>query len=231
VTPTEGTLPRRVVGIVPAAGYATRLQPLSGSKEMFLIRGRPMMDFLIDRMEDAECGDIRVVTRPEKTDVIAHAENRGLSIVTAYPASVSESLLAGLEGTDPEDIILFGFPDTIWEPADGFVRLIARLDGIEVALGLFLGREPERSDVVAFGPSGVVTSIDVKPHQPTTNWIWGCAAARRRALDALVDDPEPGIVFDSMCSRGAVAGVTLSESFVDIGTHEALHEYIQRMEP
>jgi dTDP-glucose pyrophosphorylase len=198
---------------------------------MFLIRNRPVMDFLIDRMEHAECDDIRVVTRPEKTDVIAHAESRGLSTVTSYPGSVSESLLAGLEGTDPDDIILFGFPDTIWEPPDGFVRLIDRLESFEVALGLFLGSEPERSDVVAFRPSGVVTSIDVKPHHPTSNWIWGCAAARRRALDALVDDPEPGIVFHSMCSKGIVAGVTLSESFVDIGTHEALNEYMQRMEP
>lgn len=230
MTPAPGTVPRRVVGIVPAAGFATRLQPLTGSKEMFLIRDRPVMDFLVDRMANAECDDIRVVTRPEKTDVIAHAEQRGLSVVTAYPGSVSESLLAGLEGTRPDDVILFGFPDTIWEPADGFVRIITRLEGFEVALGLFVGREPERSDVVEFTPSGVVTSIDVKPHHPTSNWIWGCAAARRRALDALADESEPGVAFDSMCSRGIVAGVTLSDSFVDIGTHQALHEYMQRTE-
>jgi dTDP-glucose pyrophosphorylase len=218
------------VGVVPAAGYATRMQPLTGSKEMYLIQGRPVMDYLIDRMERAECDDIRVVTRPEKADVIAHADQRNLSIVPAYPSSVSESLLAGLDGTDPDDVILFGFPDTIWEPPDGFLRLLARLEGYEVALGLFLGTEPERSDVVGFTTSGLVTSIDVKPGNPTTNWIWGCAAARRRALDALVDDPEPGVVFGYMSLRAEVVGVTLSASFVDIGTHEALREYLQRTE-
>jgi dTDP-glucose pyrophosphorylase len=231
VTQGRGPIPERLVGIVPAAGYATRLQPLTGSKEMFLIRDRPVMDYLIDRMERARCDEIRVVTRPEKADVIAHAEQRDLSIVPAHPGSVSESLLAGLDGTGPDDIVLFGFPDTIWEPPDGFLRLIAALEGFEVALGLFLGREPERSDVVGFTTSGVVTSIDVKPRNPTSNWIWGCAAARRRALDALVDDPEPGVVFSSMSSKGAVVSVTLSASFVDIGTHEALHDYLQRTEP
>jgi dTDP-glucose pyrophosphorylase len=197
---------------------------------MFLIRDKPVMDFLIDRMESARCDDIRVVTRPEKADVIAHAESRGLSVVTAYPRSVSESLLAGLAGTEADDIVLFGFPDTIWEPPDGFLRLVEKLDRFEVALGLFLGTEPERSDVVELAPSGLVTSIDVKPQHPVSNWIWGCAAVRRRALDSLVDDPEPGVVFASMTSDGAVVGVPLSESFVDIGTHEALRRYMQRIE-
>jgi glucose-1-phosphate thymidylyltransferase len=223
-------VPSRLVGVVPAAGYATRLQPLRGSKEMHLIRGKPVMDYLIDRMERASCDEIRVVTRPEKTDVIAHAERRRLSVVTAHPSSVSESLLAGLEEADPDDVVVFGFPDTIWEPSDGFVRLVDRLEGFEVALGLFVGAEPERSDVVAFTTSGLITSIEVKPRYPTSRWIWGCAAARRRALDALVDDPEPGVVFASMCSEAAVVGVPLSESFVDIGTHEALGDYIQRTE-
>lgn len=216
------------MGVVPAAGYATRLQPLAGSKEMCLVRGRPVMDYLIERMNLAGCDDVRVVTRAEKTDVIAYAEQRDLTVVEARPRSVSESLLAGLEESDPGDVVLFGFPDTIWEPADGFLRLLDALEGFEVALGLFLGTEPERSDVVAFTTSGVVTSIDVKPRKPTSRWIWGCGVAQRRALDALSDDPEPGVVFDTMCSRGAVAGVALSDIFVDIGTHEAIHEYSQK---
>jgi NDP-sugar pyrophosphorylase family protein len=188
------------------------------------------MDYLIHRMERASCDEIRVVTRPEKKDVIAHAERRRLSVVTAYPSSVSESLLAGLDDVDPDDVVVFGFPDTIWEPADGFAQLVNQLGGFEVALGLFVGAEPERSDVVTFTASGVVTSIEVKPRHPTSRWIWGCAAARRSALDALGDDPEPGVVFASMCSEGAVVGVRLSESFVDIGTHETLRDYMQRSE-
>jgi hypothetical protein len=151
----------RLVGIVPAAGHATRLQPLLGSKETCRVAGKPLMDHLIDRLRRAACKDIRVVTRPEKTDVITHAERLRLTVVRANPPTVSGSLLEGLEGTDPDDVVLLGFPDTIWEPFDRFVRLLDALGGFQAALGLFRGREPERSDVVEFAESGIVTSVAV----------------------------------------------------------------------
>jgi NDP-sugar pyrophosphorylase family protein len=220
-----GFPPGSLVAVVPAAGHARRLQPLLGSKEVYPVAGRPVMDYLIDRIQRTGCTDLRIVTRPEKSDVIAHARNRGLTVVLARPRSVSESLLAGLEGTNPEDIVLFGFPDTIWEPIDGFVRLLDALAGFRVALGLFRGREPERSDVVEMADSGLVTAIRVKPDAPGSDLIWGCAAARREALDALSTQPQPGVVLDSMCSRGEVVGITLSETFVDIGTAEALKDF------
>lgn len=216
---------RRLVGVVPAAGYATRLRPLTGSKEMYPITGKPVMDHLIERMLRAGCADIRVVTRPEKRDVVAHAEESNLTVVPGHPRSVSESLLAGLGGTGPEDLVLFGFPDTMWEPVDGFVCLLEALEGFEVALGLFRGREPERSGVVEFTDSGLVTAVRVKPRAPASDWIWGCAAARRRALDALSTHPEPGVVFDSMCSTKCIVGVSLSGPYIDIGTPEALQAY------
>jgi CTP:molybdopterin cytidylyltransferase MocA len=99
--------------MVPAAGYATRLQPLTGSKEVLSIDGVPLMDHLVARLQRAACTDIRVVTRPEKSDVIAHAGELGLTVVRAQPLSVSTSLLAGIEGIDPDDVVLIGFPDTI----------------------------------------------------------------------------------------------------------------------
>ena len=188
------------MGIVPAAGHAMRLQPLAGSKETYRVAGKPLMDHLIDRLRRAACTDIRVVTRPEKIDVITHAEHLGLTVVRAHPPSVSRSLLAGLEGSGPEDVVLLGFPDTIWEPLDGFVRLLDALNGFEVALGLFRGREPERSDVVEFAESGIVTSVEVKPPVPTSHWVWGIAAARRRSLDTLAIHPEPGAAFNAMCA-------------------------------
>jgi glucose-1-phosphate thymidylyltransferase len=213
----------RLIGVLPAAGHAVRLQPLTGSKETYPIGGRPVMDHLIERMKRAGCTDVRVVTRPEKTDVIANAERHGLIVVVDHPSSVSESLLAGLRETRPDDLLLFGFPDTVWEPIDGFVRLLDALaDRFDVALGLFMSGELERSDVVKLAEAGIVTSIEVKPRVPASDWIWGCAAARRHALDALSTHPEPGAVFHAMCARRRVVGVPLTGPFIDIGTPEGL---------
>ena len=102
-----------IVGIVPAAGYATRLQPLEGSKELLPVAGKPVMDHVLDRMEAGGCDELRVVTRPEKEDVIEHAEARGARVVLAYPETTSESFAAGAEGLAGDDIVLLGWPDSI----------------------------------------------------------------------------------------------------------------------
>ena len=213
-----------LIGVVPAAGYARRLQPLLSSKEVLRVDGAPVMDHLIERMRVGGCSDIRVVTRPEKADVIAHARELGLTIIPGHPRSVSESLLLGAQRAHPDDLVLLGFPDTVWEPIDGFARIMESLGNFEVVLGLFQGQEPQRSDIVEVTEAGIVTSIRAKPRRAFSSLIWGCAVARRRALAGFADDPEPGVVFDALCRGGGVMGLYLSDHFVDIGTIEALRK-------
>lgn len=214
-----------VVGVIPAAGYAKRLQPLAGSKEVVPVGGRPVMDYVIERMQLAGCTELRVVTRPDKSDVIEHARRWGATIVEGRPQSVAASLLLGFEGLTTGDVVLFGFPDTVWEPADGFRQLLARIEeGAEVALGLFRSSELERSDVVVLGESEVVLSVDVKPEAPPADTIWGCGAARVGSLRRLEDYGEPGHLFDALARQGRVRGVLLSGPYTDIGTTRSLRQ-------
>jgi NDP-sugar pyrophosphorylase family protein len=212
-----------VVGVVPAAGYATRLQPLDGSKEVLLVHGRPVMDYLLERMRRAPLAELRVVTRPEKRDVIEHARRRGATVVEGYPPSVAQSLLLGMRGLDANTIILFGFPDTLWERADVFPILVERVRaGAEIALGLFRGIEPARSDVVEVDEAGIVTRVLVKPEQPPSDLVWGCFAARAGALEGLDRHDEPGHLLDLLARAGRVQGVRFGDEFADVGTPDAL---------
>lgn len=211
----------RIVGAVPAAGQAARLQPLPCSKELLSVGGRPVMDHLVERMRAANADEITVVTRPDKTDVVEHSLDLGARVVEGHPGSVGESIALGLEGAEPEDIVLIGFPDTLWEPVDGFARLVEALEGYEAALGLFRTPELSRSDVVIVDDE-LVRAIEVKPATPSSDLIWGCAAVRRRALDRLADHPEPGHLLGELATTGAVRGIHLSDSWLDIGTREAL---------
>jgi len=193
------------------------------SKEILPIRGRPVMDYLIERMRAAPCSELRVVTRPDKEDVTRHAESQGAVVVHAHPQSVSESLLAGMRGLAPTDIVLFGFPDTIWEPVDGYRSLVGAIEmGYDLALGLFRTDEPERADVVRFSDSWLITAVEVKWENPSSNWVWGCGAARVQALEGVGSEREPGVYFDRYCKERDVIGVWLSDSIVDIGTKETL---------
>jgi glucose-1-phosphate thymidylyltransferase len=211
----------RIVGVVPAAGRATRLQPLPCSKELLLVRSKPIMDYLVERMRAAGVDELTVVTRPEKTDVIEHALALGARVLQRRPRSVGESLAFGVESAQPDDVVLIGFPDTVWEPVDGFSRLVDALGAHDAALGLFRTPELSRSDVVIVEDE-LVRAIEVKPASPSSDLIWGCAAAIRGALDAIGDYPEPGHLFGDMAEQGAVKGVYLSDVWIDIGTRDAL---------
>lgn len=183
--------------------------------------GRPVMDHLVERMRAVEPDEITVVTRPDKTDVVEHSLELGARVVEGHPDSVGESIALGLEGADPDDLVLIGFPDTLWEPVDGFVRLVAALEGYEATLGLFRTPDLSRSDVVVVDDE-CVRAIEVKPASPSSELIWGCAAVRRRALDGLADHAEPGHLLGELATTGAVRGVHLSDSWLDIGTRAAL---------
>lgn len=214
----------RRVGIVPAAGVAARLQPLVGSKEMCVVGDRPVIDCVLDRLAEAACDELVVVTRPEKTDVAEHARLRGARVVTGEPATVGGSIALGLEAAAPAGVVLLGFPDTIWEPATGFSSLVDALrPGVDVALGLFEAPEPARSDVVVLEDAGV-RRVLVKPEDPPSALIWGCLAARPAALAGIDRHDEPGHLLDALARSGRVAGVFLSSDWTDIGTPGALAE-------
>jgi glucose-1-phosphate thymidylyltransferase len=212
------------VGVIPAAGHARRLQPLDGSKELVQVGGRPVMDYLVDRMLAGGAHRIVVVTRPDKQDVAGHAAELGLEVVEGTPETVSASLLLGVQRAQVKeaDICLLGFPDTLWEPADGFARLTERLEAdVDAVLGIFESPEPERSDVVSLDGDRV-RSVEIKPRRPRSAAIWGCAAARTAALDGLRSHDEPGQLFGELAGSGRVAAVRLSGAMTDIGTEEAL---------
>jgi hypothetical protein len=180
-------------------------------------------------MRLAGSSEIRVVTRPEKLDVVENASRHAATVVEGYPRSLAESFFTGIKDVPDDDIVLLGFPDSIWDPPDGYSKVIDLLgDGCEVALGLFRTSEPQRCEVVtlneAGASSGQVAGIELRPPAPTSNLIWGCAAAPASVLRGLEREREPGEYINSYCPRGAVAGVWLSDKYIDIGTREGLRE-------
>lgn len=213
-----------MVGILPAAGHARRLQPLHCSKEMLDVGGRPVIDYLVERMRAGGCDELRVVTRPDKYDVVSYAKRIGASVVFGQPATINESFAAGLRGLHSDTVVLLGFPDSLWQPVDGYRRLIAAVEaGREVALGLFEAPGLVGSDFLTLDDSGRIAEFHIKPADPPSSWIWGCAAARARALEGIERDEWPSAFMDSLQRDGVeLAGIPLSDAYIDIGTRESL---------
>jgi glucose-1-phosphate thymidylyltransferase len=205
--------------VIPAAGGATRLQPVDGSKELLEVGGRPVFDYVVERMRAGGADEIRVVTRPDKRDVATHAKRLGLSVVQGEPPTAAASVAAALEGLEADDSVLIGFPDSIWEPVDGFAQLL-REPG-DLVLAVFPSPEPERSDVVEL-EGNEVRAVHVKVAEPPGNLIWGAASARRAALEHLDESAEIGHHFDRLAREGRARSVVFSGEFLDIGTKNAL---------
>jgi glucose-1-phosphate thymidylyltransferase len=217
----------RIVGVIPAAGYGTRLQPRNCSKEVYRIGGRPVMDYEIERMRQAPCSELRVVTRPEKRDVIEHAARQGAVVVEAHPPSLGQSYFAGLRDLPDEDVALLGFPDSIWEPVDGYriVLEFFRTGDWDVALGLLPAPDMSREEPVIFDrESGRVSRLEFKPERPSADRTWACAVAPARVLRGLEQHDEPGIYFNSLCPTGRVGAIPLPGDgmFLDMGTPKGL---------
>lgn len=181
-----------------------------------------MIEYLIDRMELAGADRIRVSVRPEKRDVTEIARRRGAEIVFGHPATATASLASAADGLADADIALFGFPDTIWSPRDGFVSLRAAVaTGEEMALGIFASPYPERSDVAHLGDDGRVVRIEVNPAMPTTNLVWACGAASVRQLRELTATTEIGEAVRRAVTDKPRAAVLLGR-VIDVGTPQAL---------
>jgi glucose-1-phosphate thymidylyltransferase len=146
---------RPIVGVIPAAGRATRLAPLPCSKELLpvgvhaepaALRGRPKVvsHYLLERMRDAGASRVFFVVRSGKFDIADyHGDGSALGLNLAYlvmgepwgpPFSIAQAAPFVGEAT-----VLAGFPDILIEPRDAFARAVARLDatGADVVLGVY----------------------------------------------------------------------------------------------
>lgn len=222
-----------VIGVIPAAGYATRLGPLPCSKELLEVGGAPVIEYLVRRMEAGGCSEIRVVTRPDKEDLCRYARSRGLRIVLGHPPHVGASVGAALEGVAPHELVALGYPDTLWEPLDGFGRLRRGIaDGADIMLGLFETPDAFRSDVVVLDEHGAVSEILVKPAEPPSALIWGCLVAQADALVGIERVAEPSDLLRKLIAGGRVIGSRyLSDRWLDVGVPSALRrarEHIAR---
>jgi glucose-1-phosphate thymidylyltransferase len=226
-----------VLGIIPAAGAGTRIQPLAFSKEMLPVgsrldrdgveRPKAVSEYLVDRMILAGAEQICFVISPEKTDIIPyyarHCEARRFCyVVQDRPVGLCDALFRALPLARGADEVVIGLPDTVWFPADG----LARLPPGELSFLLFPVDHPERFDAVVTAGDWV-TEILVKVAQPPTRWVWG---AFRMPAQTFVDLHrlwgEPGradeyvgtLVNEHLRRGGRALGVPAGERYYDIGT-------------
>jgi len=185
--------PSELVGLIPAAGQATRLGPLPFSKELYPVTVRTETDgcghhitvaghYLIERIRHGGATRAFVVLRPGKWDIPQFfGDGSCMNLSLAYlivhvPFGVPFSLDQAFPFVQSATI-LFGFPDILFEPRDAFLTLLHELDtrDADVVLGLFRTDEPHKVGLVDFTQDGWVTSIHEKSQVTHLEYMWAIA--------------------------------------------------------
>jgi len=184
---------REVVGLIPAAGQATRIAPLPCSKELYPIGFRSIgsdqsihpkvvCHYLLEKMKLAGVNRVFIVLRSGKWDIPAYfGDGKSLELNLAY-------LMMGLPFGPPytldqaylfveKNIVAFGFPDILFQPDDVFVQLLDRQGSTEadVVLGLFSAHDPAQMDMVDICDNGQIREMFLKPLKTDLRYAWVCA--------------------------------------------------------
>ncbi len=188
---------KRIVGLIPAAGLATRLAPLPFSKELYPIgqmrikgsnelRPKPVCVYLLEKMRAAGAKDVYIVLRKGKWDIPAYlGDGSSLDMNLAY-------LIMGLPFGVPytlnqaypfikDAIVTFGFPDIFFQSAGAFSELLDRqqTSQADVVLGLFPVDQPSKFHMVELSRDGRIRSIVLNPAVTRLEYTWVIAVWTR----------------------------------------------------
>jgi glucose-1-phosphate thymidylyltransferase len=240
--------------VVLAAGYATRLRPLTDSvaKPLLPLAGRPMLDYLADKVDEVgEVEALHVVTNSRfASDFEAWARSRsgrlparvhddGTSSNTDRLGAIGDLRFvierAGLEGEDllvvaGDNLFDFSLEDYVgfWRSRGGSAIGVHDVGDLDLA---------RQYGVVELDASDRVVSLVEKPEQPTSTlasiaaYLFNAehAALVRVYLDAGNAPDQPGRFVVWLYPRAPVCGYRFAGEWLDIGNHSQLLEADNRM--
>ena len=236
-----------MLGIIPAAGAGSRIQPLAFSKELLPVGGRldgtierprAVSEYLVERMILGGASKICFVIAPGKSDILEYYGGEtidGVSfvfVVQPHPAGLCDALFRGAPIVPNDESVLIGLPDTIWFPADG----LCSLGDEELSFLLFPVERPEFFDAVVTDEHERVLEIQVKQHNARSTWVWGAfkmPGAVFHELHALWLEREQsdeyfGTLVNAWIARGGCArGVRAGTAYVDVGTLRGYRQAIR----
>jgi glucose-1-phosphate thymidylyltransferase len=186
---------RNVIGMLPAAGRASRIAPLPFSKELFPVgfghlaaksglRPKVAAHYLLEQMRLAGAEKAFIILRKGKWDIPAylgdgHMQDMHLAyLIMRRPFGVPYTLDQAYPFVQSATVV-FGFPDIVFYPKNAFSRILESLTSskADIALGIFkVQRRPEKVDMVELDNENRILRIDIKPRRTSLTHTWIAAA-------------------------------------------------------
>jgi glucose-1-phosphate thymidylyltransferase len=234
-----------VKAIILAAGYATRLRPLTDTwaKELLPVGGRPIIDSIVDSIaEVGEVDSIHVVTNARKAPAFhkwangrdVHVHDDGTSSNDDRLGAIGDMrFVIERAGLDDDLLVIAG--DNLFDfsvaayvaywRSKGEASAIAVRDVGSIELARYYG-------IVELAPDGRVLDFVEKPPDPPSTLAATATYLFHRAHVPLVKtylDEENPPDQPGLQRREPVFGWTFDEAWFDIGDHEQLLEADNRL--
>jgi glucose-1-phosphate thymidylyltransferase len=198
--------PRRIVGIIPAAGMGRRLFPYPNAKELFPIgyqeieidghlekRPKVISQYLVESMIAGGARQLYFVLGYGKDDIMSYyGSGQAFGVNIAY--LFQDELLGmpyAIDLASPwlrgDETIIMGMPDTVIEPKNVYHRLVDFhwAEQSDLTLGLFRTANPSKFGMVSLDEHyNVLEQVD-KPAQTSLQWLWGIACWGPRFVELL----------------------------------------------
>jgi glucose-1-phosphate thymidylyltransferase len=233
-----------VKALILAAGYATRLRPLTDSiaKPLLPIAGRPMVDWILDRIAETSADEIHLVTNARfagdferwAEDKDVHVHNDGTTSNDDRLGAIGDIEFVGLD----DDLLaiasdnLFDYSladyESYWRSKDGSAIAVYDVGDRELA---------KKYGIVDVDDDDRVTNFVEKPADPPTTLCATATYLYRRDHAALVPTyltegnppDQPGNFVAWLHKRAPVYAYRFPGEWYDIGDQAQLLEADNRM--
>jgi glucose-1-phosphate thymidylyltransferase len=184
---------KEVIGLIPAAGDATRFGKLPCSKELLPIgfqedktisgsKPKVLMSCLLEKMRRASIHNAYVIIKKGKWDIpdyFGDGSEYGINIgylIQNLPYGVPYTLDQAFPFIMNRKVAL-GFPDTIYQCPNIYGLLLNRLNkgDAHIVLGVFPADETENADRVEIDTNGLIRRIICKPNKSNLRFVWAAA--------------------------------------------------------
>jgi glucose-1-phosphate thymidylyltransferase len=234
--------------LIIAAGYATRLRPLTDdrAKSLLPVGGRPMIDWIVDKIAEVdEVDEVHLVTNARFADDFSRWAPTRDVVVHDDGTTSNEDRLGAIgdiafvvdrQGWEHDDLLVIA-GDNLFDFSLADYVDFWRVRDEEAASAIALYEHPERDllshyGIVEVGSDGRVKGFVEKPEKPPSNLVATATYIYDRAHVALLhaylaegNSPDaPGSFIEWLYRRAPVYGFRFSGAWLDVGDHSQLLE-------
>lgn len=218
-----------LVGLIPAAGKATRMHGLP--KYLLPINNSYLLMILCERMRIAGCEQIMIGANPDNHLLIEQYAPSDAVVYTVNSETMSATLLAARRWCGDATVI-FAMPDAWWSQDNifkGMVAIMKRYNQV-CSVAHWKAREDQRKNLGMVktdvrrsasldSDHSVVVDVVDKPTSTTLTHAWGAIAWSPKFWECLhPDDPHVGIaLIRAIAKQWEVGAVTQAGNYWDCG--------------